>query len=430
MAKTEKPKKTSIKPIVDVAPPGKSAPSPNSKSIILNNHPVLRDPMVVDDQSENLGTDESVPKGPKPFGGSSQEAKLQPLTAAPKESAAQTPQNEPAALTKSDNTNGQVQEKEEESNEPASPTQAEPLANPGDREKLAPEGQKKDGADNPPTDSPEKLEEESAKQAKHRAAIEKLVESKQYYLSINSVEKRRSRRFVALGVIFSLLLIAAWVDIALDAGLTSNAANLPHTHFFDNQSTASPVSDVPAVTFKSFTTPVTKLTFRYPSSWQLDSSGSTATADYISVNPSEKTDPNSGILVNFSSKPQTNQNGSFVVRYVHYQKLPHKINGTVYLCDMVYQSQNKSGEINVIASITNNDTLTVGQQLNSIDQGFLNFGSQTSSLFEVNVIPENAAGSLNNSFASVNDAKHFIQSSADYQQARAILLSTAPAASQ
>jgi len=75
---------------------------------------------------------------------------------------------------------------------------------------------------------------EAEKVALHDAEIQKLVDSKQYYLPINAVEKRRSKRVVALGIFLSLILAAAWLDIALDAGLVQLDSVKPVTHFFSN----------------------------------------------------------------------------------------------------------------------------------------------------------------------------------------------------
>ena len=75
---------------------------------------------------------------------------------------------------------------------------------------------------------------ELIEQEKHDAAIQKLIDSKKYELPINSVEQRRSKRVVVFGVALSLILIVAWADIALDAGLIHISGIKPVTHFFSN----------------------------------------------------------------------------------------------------------------------------------------------------------------------------------------------------
>jgi flagellar biosynthesis GTPase FlhF len=83
--------------------------------------------------------------------------------------------------------------------------------------------------------TPDEAEAAEAKaQAEHDAAVQKLIDSKQYFVPVNAVEKRRSKRFVALGILLSVLLVAAWVDIALDAGLIQINGVKPVTHFFSN----------------------------------------------------------------------------------------------------------------------------------------------------------------------------------------------------
>jgi hypothetical protein len=90
---------------------------------------------------------------------------------------------------------------------------------------------------------------------------------------------------------------------------------------------------------------------------------------------------------------------------------------------MVYQDS--FGHINLVASLGNNNSVKAGQKLQSVDQDFLNPDGKTRSLFAVTTFK---AGKGTVGFASVAEAEQFI-SSAQYQQARAILLSTAPAKS-
>lgn len=285
MAENDKPARP--KPIVDVAHPGKSAPSGNSKSVIVSNRPLLKDPMVVaddaktpdDSPSQNAATKITV-KGPDKPG-------TQPLTAPlletetpdASETAAETANpDKPAPAPKAAS---EAESKPEPEPEPKPETEPEAKLKPKHEKVLkpsatntpadepaaasdAPTPEDKDGKDQPATDKPkpdatenengdkpetadtdaegqsptkvstEQLEAEAAAQAKHQAAIEKLADSKKYYLPINTVEKRRSRRFVAVGIILSLLLIVAWADIALDAGLIQIHGLKPVTHFFSN----------------------------------------------------------------------------------------------------------------------------------------------------------------------------------------------------
>jgi hypothetical protein len=185
--KSDKP--ADAKPIIDVAHPGKSAPSDNSKSVIVRSRPLLKDPMMADNKPP---TDAAAHDGP---------AETKPLQPAAK------PNLKPPAAP---------------SPETEKPTEPEESPPPPDQ------------SPTPKDNDAQQAEAEAAEQAKRQAAIDKLAASKQYYLPINSVEKRRSKRFVIFGVLLSLLLIVAWADIALDAGLIHLGNVKAPTHFFSN----------------------------------------------------------------------------------------------------------------------------------------------------------------------------------------------------
>ena len=75
-------------------------------------------------------------------------------------------------------------------------------------------------------DEQERVETEKA------MAIQKLVDSKEFFLPINSVEKRRTKRVVAAGVVLSIALALVWLNMSLDAGLLEIPGVQPVTHFF------------------------------------------------------------------------------------------------------------------------------------------------------------------------------------------------------
>jgi outer membrane biosynthesis protein TonB len=119
--------------------------------------------------------------------------------------------------------------------EPISEPEPEPVAEADTKKEPEPGPDKEDKAEIKTKDqAAAEIEDEAAKQAEHDANIQKIVDSKKYFLPINSVEKRRSARFVALGIVLSLLLAVAWVDVALDAGLIHLGNVKPVTHFFSN----------------------------------------------------------------------------------------------------------------------------------------------------------------------------------------------------
>lgn len=117
----------------------------------------------------------------------------------------------------------------------ADKVEAAPADNPTEATAQAADGDKTDAeGEKEATQTEEQLNAEAEAKAKHDAAIQKLVDSKQYFLPINAVEKRRTKHFVILGVLLSILLLLAWGDIALDAGLIQVSGVKPVTHFFSN----------------------------------------------------------------------------------------------------------------------------------------------------------------------------------------------------
>jgi hypothetical protein len=78
-------------------------------------------------------------------------------------------------------------------------------------------------------------DEASAEDAKaeRQANLQKLVDNKTYYLPINTLETQRTKQFVAVGTLLSILLVLAWADIALDAGLVHIGTLKALTHFFN-----------------------------------------------------------------------------------------------------------------------------------------------------------------------------------------------------
>ncbi|HEY5442745.1 MAG TPA: hypothetical protein VIJ68_04360 [Candidatus Saccharimonadales bacterium] len=184
MAKSSEGKKSAkTVAVMDVSHPGKSAPAANSKSVIVPSRPIMKDPMMVEEGQPEAAPVKSTEK-PKP------ELQLAPV---------ETAEPDPPPASETDMAKD---EEAPEADQKAKATQA--------------------------------IEAASAEAAKQEAAVEKLADSKQYYLPIDTVEKRRSRRFVGLGMLLSLLLIVAWADIALDAGIIQINGIKPVTHFFSN----------------------------------------------------------------------------------------------------------------------------------------------------------------------------------------------------
>jgi hypothetical protein len=210
--KSEKGNKTVKKTIIDVTHADSVPPSPNSKSVIVASRPILKDPMVVE-ESEDEATKPIAKAGEKNILAS---AVTEPMSS-------DQPAKGPTVAELA----------EAAAKDDIKPSDEKPVDDkPQKDEKLPATDEKDDEKSGQPNN--QTIEAEAAQQAKHDAAIEKLTESKQYYLPIETIEKRRSKRFVAVGVLLSLLLIVAWADIALDAGLIQLNGVKPVTHFFSN----------------------------------------------------------------------------------------------------------------------------------------------------------------------------------------------------
>lgn len=187
----------------DVDRPGKSAPPTTSKPVIVSNRPLLKDPMVVDEEAasqEGASEKQELAHSAGP--------KLKPLEEPPKPEPEPEPKPEPEAADET----------------PAAETEAtaEDDAPPA---KSAPKSEAK---------PKQKDEAAAAEQAKHDAAIQELIISQKYELPINSVEKRKAKHFVVLGIFLAILLALAWGDIAADAGIIHINGVKPVTHFFSN----------------------------------------------------------------------------------------------------------------------------------------------------------------------------------------------------
>ncbi len=216
------------KKIVDVAHPGDSAPSPNSKSVIISHHPTMTDPMVV--VPPNAGNaaqpvSMSVEPASSPASlGRATHAVLQPLASSPQPTQDVTPQ--PVTPTVAPAVDEAIENEDDE-------LDFEPAAAAG----AVDTGSSKGGTDavigTKNIQSEADIATAEDVEAKRQDELQALVESKKYYLPINTIENQRSRQFIIGGVLLSLLLAAAWTDIALDAGLIHIAGVKALTHFFN-----------------------------------------------------------------------------------------------------------------------------------------------------------------------------------------------------
>ena len=206
--------------LTDVAKPGKSSPSPTSRPVIVTHRPILKDPMV--------NHEDEAPKADKPT-----------LKAPSKRAAELESLSIPKLPVETDETTDEPTNHDDDT--PSKDSIPEPKKETADPAPEDKEDAKVDVPDNavptPPLDAkaaqPGDEDEVSlAAQEKHDASVQKLIETKKYFLPINSVEKRRAKHSLVLGVGVSILLLLAWANIALDAGLISIDGVKPLTHFF------------------------------------------------------------------------------------------------------------------------------------------------------------------------------------------------------
>lgn len=165
------------KPIFDVAEPGKSTPSPTSRPVIIGHGPMLKDPMVSqqEDQAE----------APKPEVQETKKPDSSPAGAAkPKETSKAKEAPKDKKLVPSAEASAEIKETAKKDSQAAV---VEAVADQAVAKK-----------------STKATPEEIAKQAE----LEKLVEDKTYFVPIGQVTKRRKRRRFAS--VFIVLIIAAF----------------------------------------------------------------------------------------------------------------------------------------------------------------------------------------------------------------------------
>lgn len=247
--------------IMDVSKPGKAAPSPSSKPIIVTNRPMLkRDPMVAtpDGLEKASPSDDTVPVSRtaktlnivSPTEGSGTAVKVvSAVSTAPSDSVAppaasnaasslpragaETPTDEPEQTAVADPAVPM-------SSEPA-PATEQPTPTP-DTMPAAPAPAPDDSDDD--TDASEQLapnqalevakQKEEAAKAARLAEEEKIVTSRQYYLPIDNVEERRGFDRVLLVLAVVLILALVWADVVLDAGIIHISGLHALTHFFSH----------------------------------------------------------------------------------------------------------------------------------------------------------------------------------------------------
>jgi hypothetical protein len=245
MSDPKKHKKTK-KPIVDIQEPGTSAPAATSRPVIVTNRPLLQDPMVV----EQTDDAESKPAEGSPLAvlDTGQKAEAQPLEKAAEQSESDSFAEVPPADAELAPEETDTQPVSDPPEADSAAAQApEPIAaaatapadlnqadQPDGQPVASPQGGEALSGDTPKQVGAKQAEAEAAAVAKHDAEVQEMVDSKRYVLPINALEKRKSKRFVLLGIALAGILIIVWLDIALDAGIIKLGGLKPLTHFFSN----------------------------------------------------------------------------------------------------------------------------------------------------------------------------------------------------
>ena len=188
------------KRITDISRSNDVPSSANSKSVIISNRPIVRDPMMTAPEIEDAAPVKTV-------AGVSHERLIMPPTSS-------------APLASSDAATKSVQ---------SVPTT--PVPEPESVKPPEPSEQKEE-------DQPLNLEAEEAKledaEAERRAELQKLVDDQTYFLPVDSRELKRAHEVIVISVVIALLLALVWFDVALDAGLVHIAGVKAPTHFFSN----------------------------------------------------------------------------------------------------------------------------------------------------------------------------------------------------
>lgn len=207
--------------IADVAQPGESAPSPNSKSVIISHHPVMSDPMV------NADVKADAPPTPQP----ASRIVIKPLASS--ELAAPI-----ADVVKDEPVTPSTQEAET-ALVPVSSPEPVPIADIKPKPTASEEvpTQTSIGTDAAVGTKPLQTEAETANaedaEAKRQAELAAMVENKTFYLPIVTTQSQRTKQFVIAGIVVSLILATLWIDVALDAGLIHINGVHSLTHFFN-----------------------------------------------------------------------------------------------------------------------------------------------------------------------------------------------------
>jgi hypothetical protein len=229
MADEKKPT-VKTKKIVDVARPGTTPPAENSKSVIITHHPTMRPPTDEADKSDESNQS-------APVVSHSGHNVLQPLPTSPQPEKPEEPQPAPEAAAEA----APEVEFETDTEADDEPPKPEP-ATLDDKPNLSDMAAKPPASASAGTDAQIGIKQDQSEadlaaaddaEAKRQAELQVMIETKKFYLPINTAETQRTKEFIAAGILLSIVLGAFWIDIALDAGLVHLGGLKAITHFFN-----------------------------------------------------------------------------------------------------------------------------------------------------------------------------------------------------
>lgn len=209
---------------LDVIAPGKTAPTPSARPIIVTNRPMIQDPMAPPADREVEAPEVEPSRIARPV-------KAAPVIAPGKQPAA----DEAApGLPAADGGTAPVAPSAAQPAATAPPETApaaEP-AGPGPAAKPAPGTLSTDAPAAAAAPAAATQQKAAREQAARLAAQEQIVVSRQYYLPISVAEQRRNVRRAVAVLVVVLVAACVWLDLLLDADIVRLGPLRPLTHFF------------------------------------------------------------------------------------------------------------------------------------------------------------------------------------------------------
>ncbi len=187
--------------LTDVSPSRNTVPSPNSKNVIITNHPTIKDNTI---KSDDLDKESS---------SLNHKINIQPINMINDKSPDVVPE----------------EKKLVEKNEQPIVNETTGSISP-DKPQYETINIAKDADTNINQDNQDKkkIDEQIALNNKQ----DELIDLKKYFLPINSVRNKKNKKFLILGVVLIIVLMLVWLDVSLDAGIFHIAGIKPVTNFF------------------------------------------------------------------------------------------------------------------------------------------------------------------------------------------------------